>query len=72
MNGKPDRNGWIKCSERMPRDWELVIVHGGVAVYGPDKHGKWAWFSKTGSSNGRPIEWPVTYWQPLPDSPEGI
>ena len=65
MDGKPDRNGWIKCSERMP-DYSLVLGSDGrqiAMVWGGG--GQWTqvntWIDMTGK---------ILYWHPLPDPPE--
>lgn len=60
-----ERGKWIPIEERLPDTKELVIVHGGVAIY---KDGEW--ITQTGLDAGRPIQWDVTHWMPLPDPPD--
>lgn len=57
---------WVKCSERLPRDHETVLVHGGIA-----KLIKGHWY--TGMEEPiffNRIEWDVTHWMPLPEPPK--
>lgn len=62
---------WIACRDRMPEIGRIVLVDGGIAVFrrDPDRpEGKW--FSLTAFDwPGSPIQWEVTHWMPLPDSP---
>jgi hypothetical protein len=55
---------WISVEDRLPKDYQLVIVDGGVARLQGD-----FWYSYTGS-NGRFITWRVTHWMPLPEPPK--
>jgi NTP pyrophosphatase (non-canonical NTP hydrolase) len=59
-----------------PRNGRLIIVPGGVAFWRaggvPGIPDEGAWCTITGEAwPGRPIEWPVTVWMPLPDAPTG-
>ena len=59
---------WIPCSERLPKDGELVLIaHVSGAVYIADRDGKY-WEEDSG-------EWydgeNVTHWMPLPEPPDG-
>lgn len=60
---------WIKCSERMPGDFEDVLVTdgGNVEVMWWDCDGFWdCWaprYSNISSDD-------VTHWMPLPEPPE--
>jgi hypothetical protein len=58
-------NQWISVKERFPTCFENVIVHGGMAHYTGD-----LWITETGASYGRPIQWEVTHWRPLPSPPK--
>jgi hypothetical protein len=54
--------GWIQASERLPDSLENVLVSGGLAYYDGE-----AWISV---AEGRPIQWEVTHWRPLPPPPK--
>lgn len=64
---------WIPVSERLPVARERVLVPGGIA-YWMDPRPEFpdgVWFSITGiESPGRPIQWNVTHWMPLPEAPK--
>jgi len=63
--------GWQPIATA-PKDGRGILVHGGVARWhvGDDCDG--AWYSITGYKYpGRPIDWPVTHWMPLPVPPTG-
>ena len=63
---------WISVEDELPESWsgfasKLVLVHGGVARY---DHRQERWITVTEEAYpGRPIEWEVTHWMPLPQSP---
>jgi len=60
---------WIKCSERMPDDFEDVLVSdgGNVEVMWRDCDGFWdCWAPR----NSNISEANVTHWMPLPEPPE--
>ena len=62
---KRPRMQWIMTGTERPRENQVVIVHGGVAQY---RQGLFY----TGMEDpryARPILWPVTCWQPLPEPP---
>ena len=51
-----------------PRDGRGILVDGGVAHWSGG-----AWCSITGYDYpGKRIEWPVTYWMPLPSYPSEL
>jgi hypothetical protein len=53
---------WISVEDKMPEPGRLVIVEGGVAVFS-----KWGvWITMTDRDSGKPIQWDVTHWMPLP------
>ncbi len=62
---KPDGTGWVACSERMPEEYVIVLVVGGLAAW----QGGTRWDSMMPHCTGRTIQWPVTHWMPLPTSP---
>ena len=58
---------WVSVEDRMPEKGVNVIVDGGIAQYKGEYFG---WYSITGIDwPGRPIEWDVTHWMPLPKLP---
>lgn len=58
---------WIPVSERLPHSRDMVIVQGGVGYYDASTLG---WYTLTGfDSPGKPIQWEVTHWMPLPAPP---
>ena len=57
---------WISVEAELPEDRQFVIVSGGIAYHGRDGR----WMTATGCDlPGRPIQWEVTHWMPLPDPP---
>lgn len=61
---------WIKCSERMPGDFEDVLVTDGVyvEVMWLDCDGYWdSWVEPWAVTVGRED---ITHWMPLPEPPE--
>lgn len=65
---------WIKCSDRLPNDWQSVIMYFGDNVL----HGQWV-PDYGGYFRVPDIEWngpepseenPVTHWMPLPTAPK--
>lgn len=60
---------WIKCSERMPGDFEDVLVTDGVDVEVKWLDENYCWDSfMENNSNIRSCD--VAYWMPLPEPPE--
>jgi len=59
-------SAWISVEDRLPEENEIVIVSGGIACLLGG-----VWHSQTGIDTGRPIQWELTHWMPLPDAPEG-
>lgn len=59
---------WIKCSERMPNDFEDVLVSdgGNVEVMWRDCDGFWDCWAPRNSNID--ID-DVTHWMPLPEPP---
>ena len=56
---------WIKATDDLPKQDQIVIVHGGIAQY---RSGVFY----TGMEDPRyqrPIQWLVTHWMPLPTPP---
>lgn len=59
---------WIKCSERMPGDFEDVLVSDGVdvEVMWRDCDGFWDCWAPRNSNISSDD---VTHWMPLPEPP---
>ena len=59
---------WIKCSERMPDDFEEVLVSDGanVEVMWRDCDGFWDCWAPRNSNIDTDD---VTHWMPLPEPP---
>ena len=58
---------WISVNDRLPERLETVIVTGGIAYYLPKED---VWMTITGERwPGKPIQWIVTHWMPLPVPP---
>lgn len=54
--------------ETAPKDGTIILVPGGIAYWPPLFN---EWRSITAEPYpGRPIEWDVRYWRPLPAPPE--
>ena len=59
--------------ESAPKDGTVIIVSGGIA-YWRERLNHWegpsGWYTLTGCEYpGKPIQWNVTHWQPLPEPP---
>ncbi len=51
--------------ETAPKDNSMILVHGGVAHWW-----KGEWYTLTAEEYpGRPIQWKVAHWMPLPSPP---
>lgn len=63
---------WIKCSDRLPNEDELVLVYGedGVfrAYYNDINFPSWQ-CSPIGSYAGDGCVFGITHWMPLPEIP---
>lgn len=64
---------WNKNMDDAPRDGTIILVRGGIAHW----YENWAypklsgWYTLTAVAwPGKPIQWPVTAWMPLPQPPE--
>lgn len=60
------KTDWVPVSQRLPESNQLVIVEGGVARLNKSLQ----WISETSGGAGRPIQWTVTHWMPLPEAPK--
>lgn len=68
--GKINSENHWQAIESAPKDGRAILVHGGVALWYVGDNCDGAWYSITGHDYpGRPIEWPVTHWMPLPSPP---
>ncbi len=57
---------WISVEDKLPDENTNVIVDGGIAYYR-----KGLWMTLTGELfPGKPIQWIVTHWMPLPEPPK--
>ena len=76
LPGQPDKNGWIRCSERMPEEDVSIIVKTIMTHNKTPAQAAVARLSKSNgklrfANRGEPITPDiVTHWQPLPDPPE--
>ena len=56
---------WVSVDDRLPPDYEKVIVSGGIAYLR-----KGVWMTITAEAwPGKPIQWNVTHWMPFPGFP---
>lgn len=53
--------GWISVEDELPKNFETVIVSGGVARYNSETKNWWSLMDVGGT-----IIWKVTHWMPLP------
>ncbi len=58
--------GWVDVRERSPEDWQIVLVHGGIAQY---RSGIF-YTGMECPQYQRPIMWPVTHWALFPVPPK--
>ncbi len=59
-------NEWMEISTA-PKDGTIILVSGGIAYW---REKEQAWFTLTAEAYpGRPIQWEVTHWMPLPNPP---
>lgn len=56
---------WISVKDRLPENDNMVIIWGGIGFYMNAN-----WYTLTGTSFPRKIEWEVTHWMPLPKPPK--
>lgn len=64
---------WVKCSERMPKMGEKVLIRIPVSEHFNIENGRYkgdgvfigAWFD----SRGNGCAYKVTHWMPLPEPP---
>lgn len=69
---------WIKCSDRLPREFESVIICANDSI----AFSWWSWWTEFGSSNKKRMTWhfdstdeicaaeEITHWMPLPEPPK--
>lgn len=67
-------SNWIKCSERFPSKPEQVLCCYIRPIFGvPSKRYETMYFDQDDGwrywSNNKPVGYPVTHWQQLPDAP---
>lgn len=55
----------IRVSEEFPKEYEPVLIKGGLAHYEGFHDGWHKWFSH---ENQRLIQWVVTEWMPYPEA----
>ncbi len=61
---------WIAVEDRMPEHLTVVLVDGGVGFWHEREK---LWHTITGFDwPGRPIQWEVTHWMPLPKLPTAL
>ena len=56
---------WVETADEIPREGQVVIVHGGVAQY---RKGSF-YTGMEYPQYERKIQWEVTHWMPLPVPP---
>ena len=59
---------WISVEDQLPVYDETVIVAGGIAYRRILDDGRWYTLTSC-DYPGKPIQWDVTHWMPLPDGP---
>lgn len=59
--GRLRKARWIDSSQQLPGEYQIVIVHGGIAQY---RLGHF-WTGMEDPRFGRRIEWDVTHWMPI-------
>lgn len=67
---QPVRDGWVKCSERMPEaDGHYLVFANASTLDGYCDHNDIACYQQGKWSNE--FNWLVTHWMPLPAAPGG-
>ena len=62
---------WISVDDGLPVYGETVIVAGGIAYRRIQDAGRWYTLTSC-DYPGKPIQWDVTHWMPLPDAPASL
>ncbi len=67
---QPISDGWVKCSDRMPKEDQMVIVWAETPVTEYSKYAYWNESEKQWWGDDEKQIYSVTHWMPLPAPPE--
>lgn len=68
---QPVSDGWVKCSDRMPKEEQMVIVWAETPVTEYSKYAYWNESEKQWWGDDEKQIYKVTHWMPLPAAPGG-
>ena len=66
LEARLENERWRSAEDELPFPGVVVLVAGGIGYIRGD-----AWYSLTSQAwPGRPIQWEVTHWRPMPEPPK--